>query len=424
MQQVVPRTQRDLGNVIAPGCDPGQRPLGRNDEHPVTTPHDDLRSRLSALTLTDEHRLRRRLDGTRRTKDPAARTRQRERIAEDVAAAEERIARRRAAVPAVTYPEELPVSRRRDEIAAALRDSQVVVVAGETGSGKTTQLPKILLELGRGVRGRIGHTQPRRIAARTVAERIAEELGSPLGDVVGWKVRFTDEVGDRTLVKLMTDGVLLAEIQRDRALRQYDTIILDEAHERSLNIDFLLGYLARLLPRRPDLKLVITSATIDVERVAKHFGNAPIVEVSGRVYPVEVRYRPVVDPDHPDADADRDQVTAILDAVDELVAEGPGDVLVFLAGEREIRDTQDALAERSLPHTEVVPLYSRLSAAEQHRVFAPHSGRRIVLATNVAETSLTVPGIRYVIDAGTARISRYSHRTKVQRLPIEAVSQA
>ncbi|WP_369139435.1 ATP-dependent RNA helicase HrpA [Modestobacter versicolor] len=397
----------------------------------MTTPHDDLRSRLSALTLTDEHRLRRRLDGTRRTRDAEARAKQQERIAADVAVAEERIARRRAAVPVVRYPEELPVSQRRDDIAAALRGSQVVVVAGETGSGKTTQLPKILLELGRGVRGRIGHTQPRRIAARTVAERIAEELDSPLGDVVGWKVRFTDEVGDRTLVKLMTDGVLLAEVQRDRMLRQYDTIIIDEAHERSLNIDFLLGYLARLLPRRPDLKLVITSATIDVDRIAAHFSTGgaevPVVEVSGRTYPVEVRYRPVVDPEDPAADPDRDQVSAIVDACAELVAEGPGDVLVFLAGEREIRDTAEALGgttERGGAPIDVLPLYSRLSAADQHKVFQAHTRRRIVLATNVAETSLTVPGIKYVVDPGTARISRYSHRTKVQRLPIEPISQA
>ncbi|MFL6094796.1 MAG: ATP-dependent RNA helicase HrpA, partial [Blastococcus sp.] len=394
----------------------------------MSAPADDLRARLPELTLQDEHRLRRRLDGLRKTRDPQARQRQRDRIAADVATAEARIAARRAAVPAVTYPEELPVSARRDDIAAALRDAQVVVVAGETGSGKTTQLPKIALELGRGVRGRIGHTQPRRIAARSVAERIAEELDSPLGEVVGYKMRFSDHVGDATAVKLMTDGVLLAEIAHDRLLRQYDTIILDEAHERSLNIDFLLGYLAQLLPRRPDLKLVITSATIDVERVAAHFSGAPVVEVSGRTYPVEVRYRPVVDPDaeegDPGSDPDRDQVTAILDAVDELVAEGPGDILVFLAGEREIRDTQDALAERDLRNTEIVPLYSRLSAADQHKIFTAHSGRRIVLATNVAETSLTVPGIRYVIDPGTARISRYSHRTKVQRLPIEPVSQA
>src|SRR3954464_2039555 len=352
----------------------------------VRTPHGDLRARLPELTLEDEHRLRRRLDQTRRTRAPEARARQQERIAADVAVAKQRIARRRAAVPAVSYPADLPVTQRRDDIAAALRDSQVVVVAGETGSGKTTQLPKIALELGRGVRGRIGHTQPRRIAARSVAERIAEELDSPLGQTVGFKMRFTDQVSDSTLVKLMTDGVLLAEIAHDRLLRQSDTIILDEAHERSLNIDFLLGYLAQLLPKRPDLKLVITSATIDVERVAAHFAGAPVVQVSGRTYPVEVRYRPVVDPDDPEADADRDQVGAVLDAVDELTAEGPGDILVFLAGEREIRDTQDALAERALPNTEIVPLYSRLSAAEQHKVFAPHTGRRIVLATNVAET--------------------------------------
>ncbi|MPQ98635.1 ATP-dependent RNA helicase HrpA [Modestobacter sp. I12A-02628] len=399
----------------------------------MSTPHDDVRARLAGLTLEDEHRLGRRLDSTRRTRDPLVRARQREQVAADVERAEQRVAARRAAVPVLDYPAELPVSAAREEIAAAIRDHQVVVVAGETGSGKTTQLPKICLELGRGVRGRIGHTQPRRIAARTVAERIAEEVGTPLGHLVGWKVRFTDQVSDTTLVKLMTDGVLLAEITRDRELRQYDTIILDEAHERSLNIDFLLGYLAQLLPRRPDLKLVITSATIDVDRVARHFGaradigqggGAPVVEVSGRTYPVEVRYRPVVDPDDEDADPDRDQVSAIVDACAELVAEGPGDVLVFLAGEREIRDTADALAEAAFPHTEVLPLYSRLSAAEQHRVFSSHTGRRIVLATNVAETSLTVPGIRYVVDPGTARISRYSLRTKVQRLPIEPISQA
>src|SRR4051794_11582746 len=402
-------------------CAPPDRP---DEETVVTTPPDDLRARLAGLTLEDEHRLRRRLDGTRKTRDAEARARQRARIAADVAAAEERMARRRAAVPTLRYPAELPVSARRDDIAAALRDAQVVVVAGETGSGKTTQLPKIALELGRGVRGRIGHTQPRRIAARSVAERIAEELETPLGEAVGFKMRFSDHVSDSTLVKLMTDGVLLAEIAHDRLLRQYDTIILDEAHERSLNIDFLLGYLAQILPRRPDLKLVITSATIDVERVAAHFRGAPVVEVSGRTYPVEVRYRPVVDPDEPEADPDRDQVTAILDAVDELVAEGPGDILVFLAGEREIRDTQDALAERALPGTEIVPLYSRLSAADQHKVFAPHTGRRIVLSTNVAETSPTVPGLRCVLGRGRARISGYSHRTKVQRLPIEPVSQA
>jgi ATP-dependent helicase HrpA len=337
------------------------------------------------------------------------------------AAAELRVARRRAGMPQLRYPPALPVSQRRDEILAAVRDHQVVVVAGETGSGKTTQLPKLCLELGRGVQAMIGHTQPRRLAARTVAERIAAELATPLGGAVGYKVRFTDQVGENTLVKLMTDGILLAEVQHDRLLRQYDTLIVDEAHERSLNVDFLLGYLKRLLPRRPDLKVVVTSATIDPQRLSRHFDDAPVVEVSGRVYPVEVRYRPVVD----DAcDADRDQTQAICDAVDELTAEGPGDILVFLSGEREIRDTADALRQQRRRDTEVLPLYARLSAAEQHRVFQPHPGRRIVLATNVAETSLTVPGIRYVVDPGTARISRYSHRTKVQRLPIEPISQA
>jgi ATP-dependent RNA helicase HrpA len=332
------------------------------------------------------------------------------------------VERRRAAVPTIRYPEDLPVSAARVELAAAIRDHQVVIVAGETGSGKTTQLPKICLELGRGIEGMIGHTQPRRIAARTVAERIAEELGTNLGGAVGYQVRFTETVGPDTLVKLMTDGILLAEIQTDRSLRRYDTLIIDEAHERSLNIDFVLGYLKRLLPHRPDLKVIITSATIDPERFAAHFDGAPIVEVSGRTYPVEVRYRPIVDPDNPKADPDRDQTTAIIDAVGELPKHG--DILVFLSGEREIRDTADALARLDLADTEVLPLYARLSVAEQHRVFAPHPGRRIVLATNVAETSLTVPGIRYVIDPGTARVSRYSARTKVQRLPIEAISQA
>ncbi|WAP57325.1 ATP-dependent RNA helicase HrpA [Streptomyces sp. S465] len=381
-----------------------------------------LLERLPELMLRDQQRLGRRLDGVRRIRKPEARATVLEEIAEEITRAELRVADRRAAVPAVTYPEELPVSQKKDAILEAVRDHQVVIVAGETGSGKTTQIPKICLELGRGVKGLIGHTQPRRIAARTVAERIAEELRSPLGESVGWKVRFTDQVSKDTHVKLMTDGILLAEIQTDRELRQYDTIIIDEAHERSLNIDFLLGYLAQLLPRRPDLKVVITSATIDPERFSRHFGDAPIVEVSGRTYPVEVRYRPLLE--EGGEDGDRDQITAICDAVDELQAEGPGDILVFLSGEREIRDTADALNKKKLPATEVLPLYARLSHAEQHRVFQRHTGRRIVLATNVAETSLTVPGIRYVIDPGAARISRYSHRTKVQRLPIEPISQA
>lgn len=329
----------------------------------------------------------------------------------------------------ITYPSQLPVSQRKDDIAEAVRDHQVVIVAGETGSGKTTQLPKICLELGRGEHGLIGHTQPRRIAARSVAERIASELGTELGGadgVVGYQVRFTDRTSKATRIKLMTDGILLAELQRDRDLKKYDTIIIDEAHERSLNIDFLLGYLKRLLPRRPDLKLIITSATIDVERFAEHF-DAPVVEVSGRTFPVEVRYRPLMELPEDDEDGEaivRDQTEAIVEAVKELSAEGPGDVLVFLPGEREIRDTAEALGD--LPRTEILPLYSRLSAAEQHRVFSSHGNavRRVVLATNVAETSLTVPGIRYVVDTGVARISRYSVRTKVQRLPIEPISQA
>ncbi|MFI9721205.1 ATP-dependent RNA helicase HrpA [Streptomyces sp. NPDC052396] len=382
----------------------------------------DLAARLPELSLRDAQRLGRRLDGARRIHKPEARTAVFAEITAEIDQAEQRIARRRAAVPAVSYPEQLPVSQKRDEILAAVRDHQVVIVAGETGSGKTTQIPKICLELGRGVKGLIGHTQPRRIAARTVAERVAEELRTPLGESVGWKVRFTDQVSPDTHVKLMTDGILLAEIQTDRELRQYDTIIIDEAHERSLNIDFILGYLAQLLPRRPDLKVVITSATIDPERFSRHFGDAPIIEVSGRTYPVEVRYRPLLE--EGSEDPDRDQITAICDAVDELAREGDGDILVFLSGEREIRDTADALEKKKLRFTEILPLYARLSHAEQHRVFQRHTGRRIVLATNVAETSLTVPGIRYVIDPGFARISRYSHRTKVQRLPIEPVSQA
>ncbi|MFI9754505.1 ATP-dependent RNA helicase HrpA [Streptomyces collinus] len=382
-----------------------------------------LAPRLTELSLRDAHRLGRRLEGARKIRKPEARDAVLAEIEAEVGKAEERMAGRRALVPEVSYPEQLPVSQRKDAIADAIRDHQVVIVAGETGSGKTTQIPKICLELGRGVRGMIGHTQPRRIAARTVAERVAEELDTPLGGAVGWKVRFTDQVNqDATFVKLMTDGILLAEIQTDRELRAYDTIIIDEAHERSLNIDFLLGYLAQLLPKRPDLKVVITSATIDPERFSRHFGDAPIIEVSGRTYPVEVRYRPLLEEDGDDAD--RDQITAITDAVEELQKEGKGDILVFLSGEREIRDTADALTKKNYRFTEILPLYARLSHAEQHRVFQPHTGRRIVLATNVAETSLTVPGIKYVIDPGFARISRYSHRTKVQRLPIEPVSQA
>ncbi|HEY2313644.1 MAG TPA: ATP-dependent RNA helicase HrpA, partial [Streptosporangiaceae bacterium] len=391
----------------------------------------DLRRTLPELMLPDQHRLARRLDRASGLRDQAARDKAVTELTAEIERAARRVARRREAVPEISYPEELPVSQARDDIAQAIKDHQVVIVAGETGSGKTTQLPKICLELGRGVTGQIGHTQPRRIAARTVAERIAEETSTQLGTAVGYKVRFTDKSGDNTLVKVMTDGILLNEIASDRDLYRYDTLIIDEAHERSLNIDFILGYLRQLLPRRPDLKVIITSATIDPERFAAHFAApdgvpAPIIEVSGRTYPVEVRYRPIADPEQRDTE-DRDQIQAISDAIDELSANGPGDILVFFSGEREIRDTADALKGRK--NLDVLPLYGRLSAAEQHRVFElpasrTLSHRRVVLATNVAETSLTVPGIRYVIDPGTARISRYSLRTKVQRLPIEPISQA
>lgn len=347
----------------------------------------------------------------------------------------------------ISYPAELPVSERREDLMAAIAANQVTIIAGETGSGKTTQIPKMCLELGLGDNGLIGHTQPRRLAARTVAERIAEELGVEIGQEVGFQVRFTGEVSRSTKVKLMTDGILLAEIQRDKLLRKYNAIIIDEAHERSLNIDFILGYLKRILPQRPDLKIIITSATIDPERFAKHFGSdeapSPIIEVSGRTFPVEVRYRPLSQPaggagaggddednsSDDELEEDRDPLDAVCDAVDELAEEAPGDILVFFSGEREIRDAADALnariqSNRRLAGTEVLPLFARLSLQEQHKVFHPGKNRRIVLATNVAETSLTVPGIKYVIDTGTARISRYSHRTKVQRLPIERVSQA
>ncbi len=382
-------------------------------------PLAELRTRLEELTLVDEHRLGRRLERAHRhPEDEAALAR----LDRDFAAAEQRLRRRRDAVPKITYPPALPVSTRRDDLLAAIRDYQVVVVAGETGSGKTTQLPKICLELGRGIRGAIAHTQPRRLAARTVAQRIADELDVDLGEAVGYAVRFNDNSSERTLVRLVTDGLLLAEIQHDRLLRRYDTIIIDEAHERSLNIDFLLGFLHQLLPKRPDLKLIITSATIDPGQFATHFGDAPVVEVSGRTFPVEVRYRPLA---LTDGGPERDQPEAIGDAVDELLSESrDGDVLVFLSGEREIRDTADALRGRLRDDVDVLPLYARLSNAEQQKVFKSHNRRRVVLATNVAETSLTVPGIKYVVDTGLARMSRYSARLKVQRLPIESISQA
>ncbi|MDM8085209.1 ATP-dependent RNA helicase HrpA [Cellulomonas cellasea] len=450
------------------GADPGSRPARRR-RPPRRRPGPDKRTAGSegdtpqAGARTDQPRRtnKPRTDQPRSDKPRDDQPRRDDPRRDDPRRRERRAAARRAAVvPPITYPEQLPVSARRDDIAAAIRDHQVVIVAGETGSGKTTQLPKIVLDLGRGREGQIGHTQPRRIAARTVAERIADELGTSIGELVGYQVRFTDESSERTLVKVMTDGILLAQIQRDPMLRGYDTLIIDEAHERSLNIDFLLGYLTRLLPQRPDLKLIITSATIDSERFARHFAGpptpehpegvpAPVIEVTGRTYPVEVRYRPLTPDPEPEPEAgegapkgrgkkqreveDRDPLTAICEAFDELAAEGPGDILVFFSGEREIRDAEEALRShlgeraadlRRPDAVEILPLYGRLSSAEQHRVFQPHGNRRVVLATNVAETSLTVPGIRYVIDPGTARISRYSKATKVQRLPIEPISQA
>ncbi|MGI2128001.1 ATP-dependent RNA helicase HrpA [Shewanella oncorhynchi] len=385
-----------------------------SDKHPLSNAF------LNLCYQSDASRIRRRLFKLNKEADSDKKTQVLAQLSEQALAAFEKVEQRRNARPKIHYPENLPVSLMRDDIARAIAGNQVVIIAGETGSGKTTQLPKICLELGLGCRGMIGHTQPRRLAARSVASRVAEELQSPLGEVVGFKVRFADALKSDSYIKLMTDGILLAELTSDRNLDQYDTIIIDEAHERSLNIDFILGYLKQILKRRPDLKVIITSATIDVERFSKHFNNAPIIEVSGRTFPVETRYRPLVQ----DSDADLDQIEGIFAAVDELVAEGLGDILIFMNGEREIRDTAEQLSRRNYRDTEILPLYARLSYGEQSKVFSSHRGRRIVLATNVAETSLTVPGIRYVIDPGTARISRYSYRTKVQRLPIEPISQA
>ncbi|RMW88516.1 ATP-dependent RNA helicase HrpA [Aggregatibacter aphrophilus] len=385
----------------------------------VTSLQQSLFSQLNDIMRVDQRRLSARIHGIGKIKSPEAQQAVADEIQQQIEQARLRVESRKSAVKnPIVFPETLPVSQRKAEIEKLLSEHQVIVVAGETGSGKTTQLPKMCLELGLGNLGIIGHTQPRRIAARSVAARIAEELQTELGDLVGYKVRFNDQISDNTQIKLMTDGILLAEIQTDRFLNQYSCLIIDEAHERSLNNDFILGYLKQLLPRRPDLKVIITSATIDVERFSKHFNNAPIIEVSGRTYPVEVRYRPVVEED------DQDQLQGILNAVDELQAEGRGDILIFMNGEREIRDTAEALQKQNLKHTEILPLFARLSAQEQNKIFHPSGLNRIVLATNVAETSLTVPGIKYVIDLGTARISRYSYRTKVQRLPIEPISQA
>ncbi len=390
---------------------------------------DTLFANLDQALLADRNRLRRQLHELRKRPDEAKLAQWLERFQQSCA----KVEARRLSVPAMRYDDSLPIAAKRDEIKVALAKHQVLIIAGETGSGKTTQLPKICLELGRGVHGLIGHTQPRRLAARSVATRVAEEIGTPLGELVGYQVRFEDQSKDTSLIKLMTDGILLAETQHDRFLDKYDTIIVDEAHERSLNIDFLLGYLKRLLPRRPELKLIITSATIDLQRFSEHFDNAPIIEVSGRTYPVDTWYRPLLGELDEEGEQLLDDLTVdqgILAALDEIAAheraEGkrPGDVLIFLPGEREIRDAADVLRKAQLRFTEVLPLYARLTPAEQQKIFAPMSGRKIVLATNVAETSLTVPGIRYVIDSGTARISRYSYRAKVQRLPIEAIAQA
>ena len=388
-------------------------------KHELTPLQQSLFSQLIDIMLVDKRRLSARIHGIGKIKSQEAQQAVAAEIQQQIEQARLRVESRKSAVQnPIVFPESLPVSQRKAEIQTLLSEHQVIVVAGETGSGKTTQLPKMCLELGLGNLGTIGHTQPRRIAARSVAARIAEELQTELGDLVGYKVRFNDQISDNTQIKLMTDGILLAEIQTDRFLNQYSCLIIDEAHERSLNNDFILGYLKQLLPRRPDLKVIITSATIDVERFSKHFNNAPIIEVLGRTYPVEVRYHPVAEED------DQDQLQGILNAVDELQAEGRGDILIFMNGEREIRDTAEALQKQNLKHTEILPLFARLSAQEQNKIFHPSGLNRIVLATNVAETSLTVPGIKYVIDPGTARISRYSYRTKVQRLPIEPISQA
>ncbi|MDK8503779.1 ATP-dependent RNA helicase HrpA [Corynebacterium accolens] len=394
-------------------------------QHETTTSQapsrDELFAALDNVTIAEARSFRRRLSKARAPK--ALRE-----IGQDIQAAADRLALVDAAVPPLAYPDSLPVSGRKDDIAAAIEENQVVIIAGETGSGKTTQIPKICLDIGRGRRGLIGHTQPRRIAARTVAERIASELDQDIGESVGYAIRFDDQISDTTAVKLMTDGILLAEMQRDRFLNKYDTIIIDEAHERSLNIDFLLGYLKRLLPKRPDLKVIITSATIDPESFAEHFAQpdgtpAPIIEVSGRTYPVEIRYRPL-EFEAGGKLVDQDPLDGLTEAIEELMAEGDGDILCFFPGERDIRDAMETIEAKKWKNVEVAPLFGRLSNQEQHRVFSNHRGRRIVLATNIAETSLTVPGIRYVVDTGTARISRYSTRTKVQRLPIEPISQA
>jgi len=408
-------------------------PVNRSEKSMVTDQPttQSLFNLLSQVKLSDKPRLKKRLLNLKKIRQEDKKGKALQQVAHSIDQSIKSKQSKLKNVPIINYPESLPVSQNLARISQAISDNQVIIIAGETGSGKTTQIPKICLELGRGVDGIIGHTQPRRIAARTVATRIAQELNTELGAFVGYKVRFNDQVSEQSYIKLMTDGILLAEMQKDRLLRQYDTLIIDEAHERSLNIDFILGYLKQILPKRPDLKVIITSATIDTERFSNHFNNAPVVEVSGRTFPVEILYRPLLGDKSSDAEQalssqrdDIDIISGILNAVDELGEISQGDILIFLNGEREIRDTAAALEKANLRHTHILPLYARLTVQEQNRIFQPHSGRNIVLATNVAETSLTVPGIKYVIDPGTARISRYSYRTKVQRLPIEAISQA
>ena len=381
----------------------------------MNTPPESLSELITHCMMRDQFRFRRRFTQIQQQKNKAAQAPQLAKLEADIQASALLRSERLASLPAPTFPDNLPVSERRAEISEAINNHQVVIIAGETGSGKTTQLPKICMELGRGVAGLIGHTQPRRLAARSIANRIAEELQAEVGATVGYKVRFKDKVGPKTCLKLMTDGILLAEVQGDRYLNDYDTLIIDEAHERSLNIDFLLGYLKQLLPKRPDLKLIITSATIDTERFSRHFDNAPVIEVTGRTYPVEVRYRPLLEDKKSEDDKDaqpRDAQQAILDAVDELSAidtaqgKSPGHILIFFSGEREIREAAESLRKHHPPQTEILPLFARLSAAEHNRVFSQAKHSRIILATNVAETSLTVPGIHYVIDTGLVRISR------------------
>ncbi|MAE21137.1 MAG: ATP-dependent RNA helicase HrpA, partial [Pseudomonas sp.] len=384
----------------------------------------DAKKALDHCLIRDRHSLKRKLNDLARSSAPSDEAMQS--LIQRIERSQAVVAQRQQAVT-LNFPSSLPVSEKRDDIIRLIREHQVVVIAGETGSGKTTQLPKMCIEAGLGVYGRIGHTQPRRLAARSVAQRIADEMQCELGTVVGYQVRFTDQSNDATRIKVMTDGILLAQTQRDRFLNDYDCIIIDEAHERSLNIDFLMGYLKQLLPKRPDLKVIITSATIDVERFSRHFNNAPVIEVSGRTFPVDVQYRPLIRTS--DDEEDRSMYEGVADALAELrqldkSSGRPGDTLVFLPGEREIRECADYLRRQQLPATDILPLYARLSSADQQKIFKPHGGRRVVLSTNVAETSLTVPGIRYVIDTGVARISRYSYRTKVQRLPVEAISQA